>query len=356
MLTGFAPSIPSASNETPPTSTSTSTRFDTVAQPSASDSASASRHLGSRPAGLALWWQAIRPRTLGLSVSPVMAGLAAAVAQPEPIRHPWVALVIVIGVLAIQAGTNLFNDAADFLNGTDQKTRLGPPRVTERGWATPHQVLWAGRLAFLVSVLAGLVLVLAGGWPIAALGAASLVAGYGYSRGPWPLSRTPLGEGLVVAFFGIGAVAGTVFLLTGTVSMAVVGLGAIVGLPAAAVLLVNNIRDHEDDRRAGRLTLAILLGPVRARRLYAVLVLAPFASLPLLAVLEPALVGSVAGSAVLPLALWLAIRLQYVPIDPGLNRILGWTVCLQLALVSLAALGLAALGVTALGLALPPVG
>lgn len=288
-----------------------------------------------RRSGLALWMLAARPRTLILSAAPVIAGTILAIDRGAGWRVD-VLLLALFAALAIQVGTNLWNDAADFESGVDGSARIGPPRVTALGLASAAAVKWAAGLSFASAAIAGAVLALIGGWPIVVIGLASLAAGYAYSNGPFPLSRTPLGEVFVVFFFGIVAVGGTYYLHTGVLDPDALFLGLVVGLPAAAVLLVNNHRDRTSDSLAGRRTLAILIGPAGSRAVYALLLLAALIGL-----------AAYAGSAVelvllLPLAAiyaGLAWMMATIPVSPALNRLLGRTGASQLALLgTLAAL------------------
>jgi 1,4-dihydroxy-2-naphthoate octaprenyltransferase len=281
----------------------------------------------------------MRPRTLPLSLSPVIAGSALAWAQDTSMRAD-IAGAAALSALAIQVGTNLHNDAADSLNHTDDRHRLGPVRVTERGWMTPRQVLRAAHLAFALAVLSGLWLVIQGGWPILAIGLASVLAGYAYSAGPWPISRGPFGEVFVVLFFGLVAVGGVVYLHAGDVGPAALLLGLVVGLPAAAVLLVNNTRDRVGDARAGRRTLAIRLGRDRAQTLYAGLLAAALAGVMVLALLEPATRGALLGLITAPLA-WRAVRaLRAADTAAAFNASLARTGSLQIALALTSGIGL----------------
>lgn len=286
----------------------------------------------------AVWWQAIRPRTLALSVSPVIAGSALAAADPGTVR-PEATLIAALGAMAIQVGTNLHNDAADFLNGTDHKGRVGPPRVTEQGWLPAETVKRAAHLAFALAVLAGLYLATVGGWPILLIGLASVVAGYAYSAGPRPISRGPFGEAMVIAFFGLAAVGGTYWLNSGEITWAALALGLIVGLPAAAVLLVNNTRDLDNDRAAGRRTLAILIGRDRAGLLYEILLGATFGGLVLLALTAPGAGGALLGLAALPLALKAAEGFRTAADGADFNLCLGATARLQVLLTLALAAG-----------------
>jgi 1,4-dihydroxy-2-naphthoate octaprenyltransferase len=287
------------------------------------------------PDGWRLWWLAVRPRTLTISVAPVMAGTAlawhdAGALDPRPL------LASLVGALAIQAGTNLFNDVGDALLGGDQPMRQGPPRVTALGWASPERVRRAALACFAVAVLVGLYLVWLGGWPIAALGLASLAAGWGYSGGPRPIAYTPFGEVFVVAFFGIGAVAGTYYLQTLTLTSVVVVAGAAIGLVAAAVLMANNYRDMEPDRLAGRQTLAILAGPETSTLIFGTLLVVPMALLA--SPWGPP--GGIITLGAAPLALFLFRRFVSEPRGMAFNAILAATARLQLVLAGLLAIGL----------------
>jgi 1,4-dihydroxy-2-naphthoate octaprenyltransferase len=193
----------------------------------------------------ALWVIAARAKTLGLSVTPVAAGSWAA-AQAGGWRGDVFAGAMAAAA-AIQIGTNLWNDAADAARGVDGSDRLGPPRMTALGLLDAAQVRRAAAASFFASALIGLWLAWIGGWPIIAIGLVSLALGYFYSMGPWPLSATPLGEVLVILFFGIVAVAGTVHLHGQAVGAGVLALGVITGLPAAAVLMINNHRDRTSE-------------------------------------------------------------------------------------------------------------
>ena len=217
--------------------------------------------------------------------------------------------------LLIQAGTNLYNDAADAENGTDQPDRIGPMRVSAAGWADPASVRRAAMISFALAFMLGIYLVSLGGWPIMAIGLASLLAGWSYSGGPYPISHSPLGEVFVLAFFGLVAVTGSHWLQSGTWSNTAVLAGLVVGLPAAAVLMINNYRDLEGDRRSGRRTVAVLIGRGRSRRLYALMMLLPFAVLPLIAL--HGLKGAMLGVLALPISVSLIRRLFRN--SPGLN-------------------------------------
>lgn len=227
-------------------------------------------------------WTAIRPKTLPLAATPVLVGIALAWAEGAAPRWA-VAFATLLAALLIQVGTNLHNDAADHERGNDRSDRLGPLRVTAAGWASAAAVTRAALLVFAAAFALGIVLASAGGWPIVAIGIASLASGLAYSGGRHPISHTPFGEVFVWVFFGVFAVAGSHWLQAGSFSPEALAAGAALGLPAAAVLLVNNLRDLDADLRVGRRTLAAVLGPDRARKLHAALMLLPFGALPVFA-------------------------------------------------------------------------
>lgn len=290
------------------------------------------------PAGLHVWWTAIRPRTLPLAASPVLVGLALAWAEGA---HPrWaVALATLAAALLIQIGTNLHNDAADFARGNDGADRLGPLRVTAAGWLAAAAVRRAAHFAFGAAFALGIYLAVVGGWPIVAIGLASLAAGLAYSGGPRPLSHTPWGEAYVWLFFGVLAVIGSHLLQTGQLSPAALLAGAALGLPAAAVLLVNNLRDVAADTRAGRRTLAAVLGDAVSRRLHALLLFTPFFALPVLALLLPGKHGLWLALLALPAALSVTRRMREAR-GVELNAVLAATARAQFVFASLLAIGL----------------
>jgi len=289
--------------------------------------------------GLALWWHAIRPRTLTLATAPVLVGTALAMHQGAGLSWP-VFLIALLSAVLIQAGTNLFNDAGDFLRGNDGPERFGPLRVTAAGLATPRQVKRAALVCFLAALAGGVYLVIVGGWPIFGIGVLSLLAGWAYSGGPRPLSHTAFGEVFVMLFFGLVAVAGSHYLQSGQWSAAALIAGGMLGAHAAAVLLVNNVRDLTADTLAGRHTLAAALGVERARRLYVALMLAPY---PLLLVL---LTVGVAPLAVVPALLTglMSLRLgrAFLSMTPGpaMNAKLAQTARAQMLLALALTLGL----------------
>jgi len=285
---------------------------------------------GAGTSRLGLWVAATRPKTLLLSIAPVAAGIGLAVAQTQGLAVA-TAVATLVSAIAIQVGTNLHNDAADFERGADTHDRVGPPRATAQGWFSPGQVRGAAHLAFGLAFLLGLLLVVRGGWPILAIGVAAIACGYAYTSGPRPIAYGPFGELYVLAFFGVASVVGSHYLQALGFDRSALALGVALGLPAAAVLLLNNYRDLETDRAAGRRTLCHYLGPRGSRVLYGAFLIAP---LPL--ILGAGLPGPVWLSlAALPLALHLIARLARGAKGPDLNPLLGRTALYQALVTAL---------------------
>ena len=252
---------------------------------------------------LRLWLLAARPRTLPAAVAPVLVGTALAGSEDEFRALPFVAALI--GSVFIQIGTNLSNDYSDARRGADTEDRLGPVRVTAGGLMPPRRVLVGTYVAFGVAVAAGLYLAAVAGWELLVVGAASILAGVLYTGGPRPYGYEGLGELFVFLFFGIVAVVGSYFVQTEELRWEAFALAVPVGLLASAILVVNNVRDIDTDRRAGKRTLAVKLGRERARVLFAAMVIVSFAVPPLLV---PAL------------SPWVLLTLAALPLVPALLR------------------------------------
>jgi 1,4-dihydroxy-2-naphthoate octaprenyltransferase len=269
-----------------------------------------------------VWWTAIRSRTLSLAISPVLVGTA--LAWSDGVALHWPALLAAMAcALLIQIGTNLHNDVVDFERGNDRPDRIGPLRVTAAGWVSPRTMHRATAWTFGLAAVLGLYLVTLGGWVILLAGLASLLAGWAYSGGPRPVSHTPLGEVFVLVFFGWVAVAGSYWLQTLQFSLDALLCGTVLGLPAAAVLLVNNYRDLEDDVRSGRQTLVALLGRPGAQVAYAVMMLLPFAMVLLLVMRGHW--GALLALLVLPYSVRLVGQLKHSTSGVALNTLLAAT-------------------------------
>jgi 1,4-dihydroxy-2-naphthoate octaprenyltransferase len=229
-----------------------------------------------------IWLLAARPKTLPAAAAPVVVGTSVAVG--EQVFSFWPALAALLGALFIQIGANFANDVFDFKKGADTTERLGPVRVTQAGLLSPRQVLIGMWVAFGLAALAGLYLIWIGGWPIVVIGILSIISGIIYTGGPFPIGYKGLGDLFVFIFFGVVAVCGTYYVQAGMVSAAAVWASIPVGLLATAILVVNNLRDIDTDREAGKKTLAVRLG-VRGTQVEYLLLLLISYVVPLLMVL-----------------------------------------------------------------------
>ena len=204
-----------------------------------------------------VWWSAVRPATLAASIAPVLAGTAIAVLEGEP-RLGAGLLALVVGV-AMQLGVNFANDYSDHVRGAD-RARVGPVRAASSGVVEPDHVKWAAVTAFAVAAVAGLVLSLVTDPRLLVVGVACLLAGWLYTGGPRPYGYLGLGEVFVFLFFGLVATVGTVYVEILRVTPLAVLVGCAMGCLATAILVLNNLRDMETDRAAGKRTLATRLG------------------------------------------------------------------------------------------------
>lgn len=272
------------------------------------------------------WLLAARPKTLAAAVVPVLIGTALAANGPRPLDWPLFTCTL-LGAVFIQIGTNFVNDALDFKKGADTHERLGPLRVTQAGLLSADAVLRGAYVCFFLAALCGVPLVLHSGWPLLAIGVASIAAAYAYTGGPYPLAYHGLGELFVLAFFGLIAVGGTYYIQRGRLDWTVLAMGAAAGLLAVALLAVNNLRDARNDIRSGKRTLAVRFGETFARLEIVASVLGPFAIVALLAWtgLRPWLMTVWLA---LPLAVALLMRV-YRSEGAALNRCLAMCGALQ---------------------------
>jgi 1,4-dihydroxy-2-naphthoate octaprenyltransferase len=292
------------------------------------------------PSGARIWLMAARPRTLPAAVAPVLVGTA--LAGQQGAFHALRFAAALLSALFIQVGTNLSNDYSDARRGADTEDRLGPVRVTAGGLVPPRQVLSATYLTFGLAVLFGIYLTVVAGWQLLLVGAASILAGVLYTGGPRPYGYEGLGEVFVFTFFGIVAVAGSYFVQTRALHWQCFALSVPVGLLAAAILIVNNLRDIDTDRRAGKRTLAVRIGRARTRAAYALALTLPYVCVLAIALADRSRFG------LWPLLCWatspLAARLGRLvtrhPDGPTLNRALAGTGQLQLAFCALLSAGL----------------
>jgi 1,4-dihydroxy-2-naphthoate octaprenyltransferase len=254
---------------------------------------------------LRLWLVAARPRTLPAAVAPVLVGTA--LAASEDVFRAGAFAAALIGSIFIQVGTNLSNDYSDARRGADTEDRLGPVRVTAGGLMPPRMVLIGTYVAFAIAVAAGLYLAAIAGWELIVVGAASILAGVLYTGGPRPYGYEGLGEVFVFLFFGLVAVVGSYFVQTEELRWEAFALAVPVGLLASAILVVNNVRDVDTDRRAGKRTLAVRLGRQRARSLFVAMIAISF--------VVPVAIWLAGG-----LSAWLLLSLAALPLAPPLVR------------------------------------
>jgi 1,4-dihydroxy-2-naphthoate polyprenyltransferase len=236
---------------------------------------------GEAPGRARAWLLASRPATLPAAAVPVLVGTAVARAEGAAIHGAVFAATLVCALL-IQIGTNFANDYSDFHRGADTHERLGPTRVTQSGLLPPAAVRNGIVVAFALAVALGLYLASVGGWPIVAIGVASLVAGLAYTGGPWPFGYHGLGDLFVFVFFGVVAVMGTAYLQTGHWSPFAFHASLPIGLLVTNILVVNNLRDIDTDRAANKRTLAVRLGAGGTRAQYALFLALAYLSILLL--------------------------------------------------------------------------
>jgi len=255
--------------------------------------------------GLQIWLIAARPRTLPAAVAPVLVGTALAWTVGS---LDWIAFIAAaLGALFIQVGTNLSNDYSDARRGADTEERLGPVRVTAGGLVPPKQVLVATYASFGMAVLCGVYLIIIAGPVLLLIGAASILAGVLYTGGPRPYGYEGFGEVFVFTFFGIVAVTGSYYVQRQALEWEAFVLAVPVGLLASAILVVNNVRDLDTDRHAGKKTLAVRLGRGNTRKLFRAMILLAYPT---------ALLPSILGS----LNAWPALVLLTIPIAVALVR------------------------------------
>lgn len=204
------------------------------------------------------WLLAIRPKTLGAAIAPVLLGFSLAFAQGK--SHGLAAFCALWSAVLIQIGTNFANDYYDYFKGADTAERLGPQRVTQSGLLPPEAVKHLFQWIFALSAGFGLYLVLRGGWPILVLGLVSIACGVLYTGGPFPLAYHGLGDAFVLIFFGPVAVGGTYFVQALELSSTAIFLGFVPGLTATALIAINNLRDAPTDAKVGKRTLAVQWG------------------------------------------------------------------------------------------------
>ena len=290
------------------------------------------------PSGVRIWLMAARIRTLPAAIAPVLVGTA--LAGYAGVFHPLRFVAALVGAIFIQVGTNLSNDYSDARRGADTEDRLGPVRVTAGGLVPPRTVLIATYVSFAVAVLAGGYLIAVAGWELLLVGAASILAGVLYTGGPRPYGYEGLGELFVFLFFGIVAVAGSYFVQVKHLEWEAFALAVPVGLIAAGILVVNNIRDVDTDRRAGKRTLAVRLGRERTRTMFSAIIYFAYLLTPVTWIFGPLTAWLFLPWLTLPLGAGVVRVVRNHTDGPSLNEALARTGMLQLAFCMLLAAGL----------------
>jgi 1,4-dihydroxy-2-naphthoate octaprenyltransferase len=281
-----------------------------------------------------LWYQGARPRTLGVGVTPVIVGTAAA-------EHATVLRTIgcLLVALGMQVGVNYANDHSDGKRGVDTAARVGPVRLVASGAASARAVATAAGIAFAVAAVSGLLLARAAGWGLLIVGAVSILAALLYSGGPKPYASAGLGEVFVFVFFGLVATAGTAYVQAGDIRAQAWWAAVSMGLLAVAVLVANNLRDIPTDTAVGKRTLAVRLGDQNTRALYRAVV-ALGLILPLVGWLAGQMpVGALLALAAIPLAAG-PIRTVGYARGPELVRVLVGTVLMLVQFGVFLAIGL----------------
>ena len=275
-----------------------------------------------KPNSFQIWWLAIRPRTLPAAASGVVMGSALAWRDGSFQLLPALAALFV--ALLLQIGSNVANDVFDFERGADTAERQGPLRVTQAGLLTPAQVKRGMWIIFFLAALCGLYLASLRGWTVIWIGVAAIISAIAYTGGPFPLGYYGLGDLFVFIFFGLAAVAGTYFVQVGSVSAVVWWMSVPIGLIITAILVVNNLRDIENDRTAGKHTLAVRIGAQATKVEYVLFLAIAYLLLPALILFKLLPITSLLAWLSLPLA-YKATRVVLTQTGRPLNTALAGT-------------------------------
>lgn len=228
------------------------------------------------PNSIQAWLMAIRPKTFGVAVAPVLAALAVCLSDTGVI-HPVTALLTALLSIVMQAITNMENDSGYSKRKAERSNRKGLPRATSLGLLSIKAVERGILVAALIAVAITLYFIYLTHWGFLLITLASIAAAYLYMGGPKPIAYTPYGEIVVFIFFGLVAVCGTYYLQVQTVSETILLVGSALGLIASAVLCVNNFRDREHDESIHRYTMAVVLGKNWTIAAYRLMLFVPYA-------------------------------------------------------------------------------
>jgi len=287
---------------------------------------------------LRAWLMAARPRTLPAAVAPVLIGVALALAEGAFSLLP--ALATLAAALLIQIGVNLANDYFDYVKGADTPGRKGPTRVAASGILPLARLRLGIALTLALAALVGLYLVTVAGWLILIVGLAAILSALAYSGGPYPLGYHGLGDLFVFLFFGLAAVCGTYYVQTLAITPVAIVAAVPVGTLTVAILVVNNLRDVDTDRQAGKRTLAVMIGLRNTRLEYVGLLLVAYAVPPFFWLAGWSGVWVLLAWLTLPLAVRLVRVIYGATEGPPLNKALAGTANLDLLFSLLFAIGL----------------
>ena len=256
---------------------------------------------------ISAWWTAFRPNTLIVSIAPVFIGISLSI-RDNNFSSYFVAILTLLAAILIQIGTNLINDLYDYIKGADNKQRVGPIRATQSGLLSKNSIQKGAFFCFTLALLIGIYLVYIGGVPILVIGLLSLISGYCYTAGPYPLAYNGLGDIFVFIFFGLIAVPGTYYLQSNILfDINSILIGSSIGFLAVAVLCVNNIRDIESDSKVGKKTLAVRFGVTIITIVYDIMIISAYVSILIFMFIEGILTQS--SMFLLFLSLPIAIKL-----------------------------------------------
>lgn len=280
---------------------------------------------------------AFRPKTLTAALVPCLA----ATAMMKAFGFTWQPQVLFYALMSsflIQIGTNLVNDAMDFKKGADTETRIGPTRITATGVLSSRAVMALGSLCFLLAVIFGVPLVMIGGTPIVVIGLLSVLMGYAYTSGPFPLAYVGLGDLFVVLFFGLVAIGGMTYLHAGVWNLDSVILGLQIGFHATVLIAINNFRDMASDVKANKRTLAVRFGAKFMRTEIFLLCLIPFL-LNFYWLWKGLWIGAALATLALPMAISLVLKVAMTDPSAAYNKFLGQAAGLHLGFGLLLSVG-----------------
>lgn len=228
-----------------------------------------------KPSKFKAWILASRPHTLGIGIIPIVVGTVLAL-KYAPSFHWILMLSAMLSSLCIQISVNLINDALDFKKGADNSMRLGFLRATQQGWLSFNEVLYGAYFCIFLAFIMGIPMIVEGGPYFLALLIVAPILAYCYTGGPFPLAYLGLGELFVILFFGIISTVAGFYLQAYMVTKGALLAGLQIGLLAAVVIAINNLRDIENDVKAHKKTLAVRFGITFARLEITLMILLPY--------------------------------------------------------------------------------